>query len=195
MSRSWGPARWVRAVAAFVCVVAALVILPSTVAAADGAKTLTVTLGSDAAVVVAASDASGVPVNGLSLTMLARSDTGSIVGPRTLAADAGQPGRYATGPSALPAGTWSVTVSEGGGARTTVVLTSSGSAAEAKPNPRHPQPTRTTAGKLVGGPSRTGTVLGIAAVALVVGVAAAVILATRPRRAAARRPRAGARRR
>lgn len=180
MSRSWGLAScgWTAAVLVFLVV--GLMILPAGVAAAGGAKTVTVTLSSDGAVVAAASDAAGAPVAGLSLTMLARSNAGSIIGPRPLAAEAQHPGRYASGPSALPAGTWTVTVSEAGGTRTTVVLTSSGPPAVAKPNPRRPQPTATVAGKLVvQRSSRTGTFLGVGAVALAVCILAVVVLANR----------------
>jgi hypothetical protein len=165
-----------------VCVVAAFAMPPSGVAAAAGAKTFTVTLSSDGAVVAAASDASGAPVVGLSLTMLARSDSGTIVGPRPLAAEAEHPGRYVTGPSALPEGSWVVTVSDDAGTRTTAVLTSSGPAAVAKLNPRHPQPTRTTAGNLVAeNSSWTNRMPGVVAVVLGVGLVAAVILASRRR--------------
>lgn len=177
------------AVALFVCVVAALALLPGRAAAAGGAKTVTVTMSSDGAVVAAVSDPSGAPVTGLSLTMLARSDTGSIIGPRPLTAEADHPGRYVTGPSVLPAGSWTVTVSDPAGTRTTTVLTSSGPAAVAKPNPRHPQPTRTTAGNLAAdNASWTNRLPGVVLVVIGVGVLAAIVLASRrhPRRRAAR---------
>lgn len=185
-----GPARWAAAVVGLACV--ALAILPSTAAVADGTKTLTVTLSSDGAVVAAATDASGVPVSGLSLTMLARSETGSIVGPRPLAADAKHPGHYATGPSALPEGTWVVTVSDGGQLRTTTVITSAGPAPVAKPNPRHPSPTSTTAGDLAAeGSSRSHTLLGVAAIVLGLGVVAAIVFAIRSRSGPRRSARSG----
>ncbi|WP_406045086.1 hypothetical protein OG799_11800 [Micromonospora sp. NBC_00898] len=174
----------------------ALAILPSTPAVADGTKTLTVTQSSDGAVVATATDASGAPVSGLSLTMLARSQTGSIVGPRQLAADAEHPGHYATGPSALPEGSWVVTVSDGGQLRTTTTLTSSGPPPVAKPNPRHPSPTRTTAGNLAAeDSSRSHTLLGVAAIVLGLGVVAAIAFASRSRSGPRRSARIGRSRR
>jgi hypothetical protein len=178
------------------CVVAVLAILPSTAAAAAGTKALTVTLSSDGAVIAAATDASGAPVSGLSLTMLARSEAGSIVGPRPFAAEAQHPGHYATGPSALPRGSWVVTVSDGGQIRTTTVLASSGPAQIAKPNPRHPSPTSTTAGNLAAGDSpQSHTLLAVAVIVFGLAVVAAVVVANRSRSGPRRATRSGRSRR
>jgi hypothetical protein len=189
-------ARWAAALVGLVCVAAALAMLPPTAASAAGTMTLTVTLSSDGAVIAAVTDGSGTSVSGLSLTMLARSDTGSIVGPRPLAAQPQHPGNYATGPSVLPEGRWVVTVSDGGQIRTTTVLTSSGPAPVAKPNPRHPSPTGTTAGNLAaGGSAPSRTLLGVAAIVLGLGAVAAIVVANRSRSGRRRATRSGRSRR